>query len=271
MQDQAGRVVQVPKNPRRVLSLAPSITEMVYALDKEELLVGATLYSNYPPQAKELPRVGSYVNLNVEKILQLEPDLCLATKDGNPVSTVRRLQSLGVPVYALDPRSLEQVMRTLQELGGILQARDEAEKKVSAMRKRLQELKARARQSGERPRVFFQIGQRPLVSAGQETFIQELISLAGGENLAAGAGTYPRFSREEVLRMDPELILISSMANDQAAAKESVRSWRRYPGISAVRQDRIHIVPAELFNRPSPRMLDALEILVELLHPREQE
>lgn len=269
--DQAGRWVEVPESPSRVVSLAPSITEMVYALDKGDLLVGATLYSDYPSQAKELPKVGSYVNLNIEKILQLRPDLCLATKDGNPVNTVKRLESLGVPVYALDPRNLEQVMHTLQELGLILQATDKAEKKVAAMQDRLQALKARVRQSKDSPRVFFQIGQRPLVSAGKKTFIQELITLAGGINLAAGAGTYPRFSREEVLVMDPDVILVSSMANDQKAAQESVRSWKRYPEAAAVAGDRIHIVEAELFNRPSPRLLDALEILVELLHPGSKE
>ncbi|MFW6216818.1 MAG: ABC transporter substrate-binding protein [Desulfohalobiaceae bacterium] len=267
MQDQADRIVEVPENPSRVVSLAPSITEMVYELGKGDLLVGATMYSDNPAQAQELPKVGSYVNLNVEKILQLKPDLCLATKDGNPVSTVQRLQSLGVPVYALDPRSLEQVMHTLKELGAILRAEGAAKELVADMQGRLQELKTRTRQSQEEPRVFFQIGLKPLVSAGEGTFIQELIDLAGGKNLAAGKGTYPRFSREEVLKLDPEVILISSMANDKEAAQEAVRSWKRYPDITAVAEDRIHVVPAKLFNRPSPRMLDALEILVELLHP----
>ncbi len=271
MQDQAGRVVQVPENPERVVSLAPSITEMVYALGREDLLAGVTRYSDYPPQAQDLPVVGSYKKLDVERIVQLRPDLCLATKDGNPISTVNRLESLGVPVFALDPHDMQQVMQTLRQLGQLLQARAAAEEVIFAMQARLAVLQNIAEQSQDTPKVFFQIGRRPLVAAGKNTFIDELITLAGGKNLASGSNAYPRYSRENVLQLDPDVILISSMDYDQQAAQETVEAWKRYPGITAVAEERIHVLPAELFNRPSPRMLDALEILVNVLHVNDQE
>jgi len=141
--DQFGRQIQVPDQPRRIVAMAPSITEIVFALGLSDRLVGATQYSDYPPAAQSLPKVGSYVHLDVEKIVSLRPDLCIAVKDGNPLAAVTKLESVGVPVYAVDPRNLDAVIKTLHELGQLLDAGATAERVATSMADRIAHVKAR--------------------------------------------------------------------------------------------------------------------------------
>jgi iron complex transport system substrate-binding protein len=264
--DQLGRQVTLPDDPKRIVSLAPSITEIIYALGKESCLKGATKFSDFPPAAKRLPKVGSYVRLDLEKIVAMRPDLCLATKDGNPGEIAKRLESLKIPVYAVDPRNLESVMDTLLEIGGLLNVTQRAEKVVHDMRSRVNRVKSLLTNASHRPRVFFQIGLSPIVSVGTNTFIHELIVLAGGENLSKGTTPYPRFSREQVLALSPEVLIVTSMA--RGASFESVKGeWTKWPDLPAVRDNRILLVDSNLFDRPSPRLVDALELLAKLIHP----
>jgi iron complex transport system substrate-binding protein len=264
--DLLGRRMAIPKDPGRVVSLAPNITEIVYALGQAHRLVGATTYSDYPAAAVSLPKVGSYVHLDLERIVSLAPDLCLAIKDGNPIAAVSRLESLGIPVYAVDPRDLDSVMDTISRIGGLLQAENQAEQFVQGMRSRVQAVESLVAKTDYRPGLFFQIGVLPLVSVGTNTFIHELIVKAGARNLAEGDISYPRFSKEQVLGMMPDIIIISSMA--RADVFEKIKAdWYQWTNLSAVKNDRIYFLDSNLFNRPSPRIVDALEILVRLVHP----
>lgn len=264
--DLLGRPVSVPTHPQRVIALAPNITEIVFALKQEHRLVGVTRYSDFPPAARELPKVGSYVHLDLERILALKPDLCLAIKDGNPRAVVERLTALGIPVYAVDPRNLDSVMETIQAVGWLLNAEDTARELLQSMRQRITHIQTLVSQAPRRPGVFFQIGLSPVVSVGTDTFIHELIEKAGGINLAAGIATYPRFSREQVLGLSPEVIIITSMA--RTAAFEQVKAeWSRWPSIPAVRDNKIFIEDSNLFDRASPRIVDALERLAQRIHP----
>ena len=179
--DQLGRQVRVPDRSRRIVSMAPSITEILYALDISDRLVGATQFSDYPAAAATLPKVGSYVRLDVEKIVALRPDLCIAVKDGNPISVVRKLESVDIPVYAVDPRNLEAVMDTLMELGRLLDVNDRAGTIVADMADRIRQVQQHLSGVTHRPAVFFQIGIAPIVSVGTRTFIHELIVMAVGK------------------------------------------------------------------------------------------
>uniref|UniRef100_A0A832A371 Cobalamin-binding protein n=1 Tax=Desulfacinum infernum TaxID=35837 RepID=A0A832A371_9BACT len=264
--DPVGRTVRIPEEPRRVITLAPSLTEMVFALGAGHRVVGVSRYSNFPPQVQDLPKVGSYVQPDVEKIVALTPDLCLAVKDGNPREVVEKLERLGIAVYAVNPKNLQEVMETLTALGDVLQAQEEARKVRDRMERRLEEVDRRLRGVERRPRVFFQIGVTPIVSVGTETFAQELIHRAGGVNVAAGPEPYPRFSVEQVLALRPDVIVVSSMEREQVF--ETVRAeWMRWRGIPAVAFERIHLVPSDLFDRPGPRLADGLELLARILHP----
>jgi iron complex transport system substrate-binding protein len=264
--DQLGRHVSVPDKPQRVVSLAPSITEIVFALDQGHRLQGVTTYSDFPPEAVKLPKVGSYVHLDLEKIVALKPDLCIAIKDGNPRVIAQRLESLKIPVYAVDPNNLETIMKTVLEIGTLLNAKDRANQLVQNMDLRIQKVKSLVAKTTHRPRVFLQIGVSPIVSAGTHTFIHELIVIAGGTNLAAGPIPYPRFSREKVLALSPEIIIITSMA--RSAVFEKVKAeWEKWPNMPAVRNQRIYVENSNFFDRPTPRLLDGLELLIQLIHP----
>jgi len=260
------RPMTIPNDPRRVVSLAPNITEIVFALGQAHRLVGATTYSDYPAAADKLPKVGSYVHLDLERIISLAPDLCLAIKDGNPIASVSRLESLGIPVYAVDPRDLESVMDSMSRIGGLLQAEEQAQTLVKDMRRRLQAVESLVAKTHHRPGLFFQIGVSPIVSVGTNTFIHELIVRAGARNLSAGNISYPRFSKEQVLGMSPDIIIVTSMA--RAAVFEKLKQdWYQWTALPAVKNDRIYFKDSNLFDRPSPRLVDALEILVRLIHP----
>ena len=264
--DQLGRQIEVPNNPQRIVSLAPSITEIIFQLNQGSRLKGATQYSNYPPQASSLPKVGSYIRLDLERIIALEPDLCMAIKDGNPKEIVDRLQSMQIPVYVVNPRNLETVIQTIEEVGSLLNASDNANILANRMRDRLERIKAKVASTDKRPRVFIQIGISPIISVGSQTFIHDLISMAGGINVAAGYSAYPRFSREQVLALSPDVIIITSMAR-QAVFQQVKDQWSRWPDMPAARNQQIFVVDSDVFDRPSPRLLDGLETLFQLIHP----
>jgi iron complex transport system substrate-binding protein len=264
--DQLGRQVSVPAHPMRIVALAPSITEVVFALGVEDRLVGVTRFSDYPEAAKTLPRVGSYVQLDLEKIVSLGPDLCIAVKDGNPKAVVRRLEALGVPVYAVDPRNVDSVIETVLEIGRLLDAETRARELSADLRDRIDTVRSKAAGAAHRPRVFFQIGITPIVSVGTDTFIHELIKMAGGVNLAAGPTPYPRFSREQVLAMAPEIFIITSMARGETFTRVKAE-WEKWPSMPAVANGRIYLVDSDLFDRASPRLVEGLELLAGIIHP----
>ena len=264
--DQLERQVTVPDDPQRLISLAPSITEIIYALEQENRLKGVTRYSDFPTAATKLPKVGSYVRLDLERIVALNPDLCIAIKDGNPKEIIDRLESLKIPVYVVNPRNLNTVLETIREVGKILNAGDKAENLLTNLHTRIQRVKSLITQDTYRPGVFFQIGISPIVSVGTDTFLHELIVLAGGKNLADGQTPYPRYSREQVLALAPEIFIVTSMAR-QAVFEQVKAEWRRWPSMPAVRNDRIFLVDSNLFDRPSPRLVDGLELLIKLIHP----
>jgi len=266
VKDQLGRELEVPDDPQRIVSLAPSITEIIFQLNQAYRLKGVTQYSNYPAKASELPKVGSYIRLDLERILALRPDLCMAIKDGNPKEIVDRLQSMQIPVYVVDPRNLETVIQTIVEIGSLLNASENANILANEMRNRLQRIRALVARTDQWPRVFIQIGISPIISAGSKTFIHDLILIAGGINVAAGYTDYPRFSREQVLALSPDVIIITSMAR-QAVFQRVKTQWSSWSDMPAARDQRIFIVDSDVFDRPSPRLLDGLEILVQLIHP----
>ena len=264
--DQLGRSVRVPEHPIRVVALAPSITEIVFALDAGDRLKGVTRFSNFPPQAENLPKVGSYVQLDLEKIIAIQPDLCIAVKDGNPKEVIDRLDHMGVPVYAVDPRNLHALTGTILEIGNLLDVIPKARSLVKQMEEKTRIITSKIAGATQKPTVFFQIGITPIVSAGTDTFIHELIILAGGINLAQGPVPYPRFSREQILSLSPEVFIITSMT--RGASFDQIKAeWQRWPQMPAVKNNRIHLIDSDLVDRASPRLVEGLEVLAGLIHP----
>ena len=265
--DIIGRVVKVPLSPRRVVALAPSITEIIFALGQQDRLKGVTRFSDYPSEALQLPKVGSYVHLDVERIAALKPDLCIGIKDGNPRTVVAQLEALNIPFYALHPMDLKSVMHSIEVIGDLLEAPVRSKQIVMDMRTRIEAVKAQVAKAGSRPRVFVQIGVSPIVSVGRHTFIDQLIELAGGTNAAGGISAYPRFSREQVITLAPEVMVISSMA--RAMVFEQVKAeWMQWPAIPAVQRGAVYIAPTNIFDRPTPRLVEGLEQMARYIHPQ---
>ncbi len=266
--DEAGRKVKVPKEPRRIVSLAPSVTEILFALGLEERVIGVTEFSNYPPEAAGKPKVGSFVRLNAERILDLEPDMAVGTVDGNRIDLVRLLEDAGVAVYAVNPQSVEGMIRTVAGLGAACGVEERGEAMARDLRARLARVAERTRAS-ERPRVFLQINTHPIMSVNRDTIHHDVIRLAGGENLTADhAVTYPRVSLEEVLSKAPDVILISSMERG-GAFEEARQAWFQWNTIPAVRTGRVYLIDSDLIDRPSPRVIEGLEAMADLLHPED--
>lgn len=268
--DQLGRRVKVPPHPQRVVALAPSITEIVFALERGDRLVGVTRFSDFPPEARSLPKVGSYIHLDLERIVSLAPDLCIAVKDGNPKAVVDRLEAFGIPVYAVNPMDLESAADTITEVAGLLNAKKEASAVVADFKQRIQIVRDKVAATAGRPKVFFQIGVSPIVSVGSDTLIDELIITAGGINVTAGPIPYPRISREEVIALAPDVIVITSMARGTQFERIK-QEWEQWRDIPAVRNKQVHVVDSDLFDRASPRLVEALEKLTELVQPQAAE
>ena len=266
--DQVGRTVEVAEPLTRVVSLAPNLTEISYEVGGGGTLVGATRFANFPESAARLPKVGSYVALDIEKIVSLKPQLCLAIRDGNPKAVVDRLETLGVPVYVFDPQSLEEIIDTVERLGSIYRQEARAAALAAGYRQRLARVARQVAGVTDRPGVFFQIDAQPVISAGSDTFLHQLLTRSGNINLAADRTGYPRYTWEELLVLKPEVVLLASMGGGYT--DQELRSrWQAWPQIPAVRNSRLYVVDADLFDRPTPRLIDALEYLVGLLHPEQ--
>jgi len=269
VRDAVGRTVAVPSDPRRIVSLAPNITEMLYALGLGERVAGVTLFCDWPPEVAAKPKIGGIINPSLETILALGADLVFATADGNRSEDVNRLADLGVAVYTIDTRSVGDVLRALITIGELTGRAARAREIAAGLGLRREAVRARA--AGFRPvTVFVAIDRAPLISAGDGTFVGELLTLAGGSNIAGASPIkYPVFSLEQLLADDPEVILDAADPGPVSAAELQVR-WRSLPGaaaLRAMRTGRMISVGQGSFFRPGPRIIDSLERLVEILHP----
>ena len=264
--DDAGRAVRVPQPVRRIVSLAPSLTETVFALGQGDLLVGDTDYCDYPAEALKKPHVGGPLSPSLEKIMALHPDLVLATRAINRLATVQALQQLGVAVYVTDARTVDQVLSSIARLAGPLGATEQAAKLVGSLRDRLMQL--REQLSGSEPRsVFFVAWLDPLISVGRDTFLSDALRLAGAHSVIATAQDWPNINLEEVLHLQPEYLIFSS--NDPEQIHRQVAELRSRPGwqgLEALHENRI-VILSEALSSPAPRLVDAIEQLARALHP----
>lgn len=264
--DEMGRKVDIPSAPQRIVSLSPSITETLYYLNLGERIVGVTEFSNYPDEAKKKPKVGSYINLNIEKIISLKPDLIIAIADGNKKESVDALERLGYSVYAVNPRCVKDIFRTIGNIGKITGCISSANTLIKGMKNRINYVESRTKGIG-RPRVFFQIGINPVVTVGKDTFHNDLINMAGGLNISGNEkAKYPRYSMEEILLNAPDIIIISSMDRGGGFDRKK-REWMRWKSIPAVKNRKIYIIDSDLVDHPSPRIIDGLEEMARLIHP----
>jgi iron complex transport system substrate-binding protein len=264
--DEVGREVIVPFPPRKMVSLAPNVTEILFSLGLDQEIVGVSIHCDFPEKVRSKVRVGSYINLDFEKIVSLKPDLIIATGAGNTRDMVERLERLGFPTYVIFPKNVEDVIRSVGHLGQLVGREKEGVEIIQEMKRRRKRV-VELTQGFPRPRVFLQIGEAPIVTVGKNSFADDLIRLAGGKNVAGNEKErYPRFGMEEILKRSPEVILISSM-NPKGNYLKVLQEWSRWKTIPAVKNGRIHLLDSDLVDRPSPRIIEGLEEMARILHP----
>lgn len=260
--DDYGRQVLLAAPARRVVSLAPHLTELMYAAGAGASMVGALQYSDYPPEAGRLPRVGSETQIDLEALIALKPDLVVAWPNSGSAAAVERIAALGIPVFRSEPRELEHIARTLETLGRLAGSEAAAASAARAFRARAARIE---RANAKRPpvRVFYQVWNRPLVTVNGEHVISKAMRLCGGENvMAALPALAPEIDRELVLRADPEVILASGADGKRPAWLDD---WRAFPALAAVRGDNLYAIRPELLQQHTPRLLDGAEAVCRIL------
>jgi len=264
--DELGRTIEVPQPVRRIVSLAPNLTETVYALDAGDRLVGDTNVDDFPAAAKTLPHVGAVLAPSLEQIVALHPDLVLATNDLNRRVTVEALARLGLAVYVTDPLSIEDVLNSTARIARLIGAGERGDSAVAGMRARLDALAQRLASVPPR-RVLFVVWTQPLISVGKHTFLNDALVHAGAQSVVEIADGWPQVSFEYVLKLQPEyLVFAGSLGEANAPPVEELSKLPGWRDLDAVRNGKIAIV-SDAIDRPSPRMVDAIEELARLLHP----
>jgi iron complex transport system substrate-binding protein len=264
--DEAGRRVEVPLSAKRIISLAPSITEILFGLGLRQEIVGITNFCDYPEEVTTKPRIGGFVNPDIEKIVSLKPDLVIAIADGNRWDTIQRLSDLGLPIYTVDPKSFDGVIQTIRNIGEIIGKGEEARALVRRMMEKKEKVITLTR-SLPRPAVFFQVGDAPLITVGKGTLANDLIRLAGGRSISENEPlSYPPYAIETILSKAPEIIIFSSMENRRNYS-DLIRKWQTWKSIPAVRSNSIYVIDSNLVDRPAPRVVEGLDALVRMIHP----
>jgi iron complex transport system substrate-binding protein len=261
--DDAGRQVTIERSPTRIVSIAPSNTEMLFALGLEERIAGVDSYSTYPPEAALKPQVGSYLEPDLERVVAAEPDLILAT-EAHLGTVLPELDALGLPTVVIEPTDLDEVFSGMLLVGTIADMSSRAQQVVCELQARVDAVRD-AVAGAPRPRVFFELSP-DLYTAGPGSYVDDLISRAGGDNVAAGAAElWPQLSAEAVVSANPEVILLAD--HEAGITAEQVAARPGWQQMSAVRQGRIVSLDSDLVARPGPRVVDGLEAIAAALHP----
>ena len=260
--DDSGATLRIAAPARRIVSLAPHITEALFAAGAGEWVVGAVEYSDYPEGANAIRRVGGYTRVDLEAVIALKPDLVIGWQSGNEAAQMERLKAFGVPIYLTQPNRIEDIAHSIEDYGRLAGTKAAASAAAQRFRARLGQLRERA-EGRPAVRVFYQAWKNPLTTVSGKQIISDAIRLCGGVNVFADlAGLAPNVSVEAVLTADPEAIVASGMGEQRP---EWLDDWRRWTQMSAVVHDNLFFIPPDLIQRHTPRLLDGIERLCALL------
>ena len=254
VRDDLGRTVVVPEKIDRAISLAPSVTEMIFAVGAGDKLVGVTTYCNYPIEAAEIAKVGDTQTPNIERIIALRPQIVFVSTASQLEAFMSTLAEQGIGVYVTDAKSLDEVFENLKELGELLGKSDYATNYVASLSGRVSDVRQQVKdRRNDPPRVFLQISNDPLFTIGKESFMTELVEQAGGVSITKDVATaYPTLSKETAAALDPEVIILSD-SEDNRVPNPVLKNSR------AVRAGQVYSIDADILSRPGPRLVDALE------------
>jgi iron complex transport system substrate-binding protein len=262
--DDVGRTVSLPVKVDRVISLAPNLTEIVFAVGGGDRLVGRTSYCDYPPEAKSVTEVGDTLHPNIERIISLKPQVVLVSTASQLEVFTQQLENQNIAVFVTDPHDLEGVFRTIEQVGDMLGKREQASTLVQTLRQRTSAVEQAVK---DKPpvRVFYQLSAEPLYTAGHDAFVTDLMRRAGAISVTAELpGAWPKYSSESALAAKPDAIILptgGSMGTGNSAVTEALRKS------PAVKEGRVYKINDDHLVRPGPRAIDGLEEMARALHP----
>ena len=258
--DGTGSVVRLTKPAQRIVSLAPHITEVLFAAGAGDRIVGTVDFSDYPEAAKRIRRIGSYSGIDLEAVAALKPDLVIGWNSGNAPAHVDKLKAIGLTVFVARPHRFDDIAASIEQYGRLAGTQLSAEPAAARFRQRLSDL--RQRYATRRPvRVFYQVWQKPLTTINGQQIISDAIGVCGGRNVFADLPVLaPKISTEAVLVANPEVIIASGMDEQRP---EWLDDWRRWPQLNAVARGNLFFIPPDLIQRHSPRLLDGAAMLCE--------
>jgi len=267
--DQAGRTVRVAELPEKIISLAPSNTEILYAIGLGDKLVGVTEYCDYPEEAKQKPQIGGYSTVDIEKVVEIEPDLVLATRI-HEGEVIPRLESYGLTVVVLAPKTVEEIIESIDLIGQVTGKGEEASQLTLEMEARVKMITDRTAVLPEeqKPNVFYVLWYDPLTTAGSGSRIHDLIVKAGGNNIAGDLSDYPDISLETVISMNPQVIIADvGHGAGEDLNYQYVLNEKRFEDVDARRNNRVYQIDSDLVSRPAPRIIEGLESFAKFIHP----
>lgn len=254
--------------PVRIVTLAPSLGELTADLLGQEMsrIVGVSEYTDYPPQLKKISSIGPYNRFNLEKVFSLKPDLVLATVDGNSRDQITHLRELGIPIVAVSTENFEQIEESIRLVGQSIGNSKYGEQMALQLKSGLKRFEERAKNRTS-VSVMVQIGDQPLIVAGGKTFLDSGLSLIGAKNIYSKSNPkYPRPSIEDVLRLDPDVIVVAAMGENLSFYQQMVKKWNQFPSLKAVKTHRIYLLKSDALLRPTLRILEGLSVLEKTIY-----
>jgi iron complex transport system substrate-binding protein len=268
--DDLGKEVEMEQEPQRIISMAPSITEMLFSIGLGDRIVGVTTYADYPKAATQKTKIGSVTEPNIEKIISLKPDLVLAAGI-NKKPTIKKLKKLGIKVGGFSPGTIKATVDVISKVGRLTGLDQNARQIAASMSVKVNEIKELVNSKladDSRPKVFFEIWSDPLITAGKGTFVNDLIRIAGGENIGAKAqGSWPQYNMETLLIKNPDVYITTPHSAPSKVTVKSLRNRENYESINAIKNNRVSVINQDLVSRPSPRIIQGLKLFVKAIFP----
>ena len=260
--DDLGKEICLEQPAERIAALSPGATELAWAAGAGDQVVAVVAYSDYPPAAKEVTSVGSYTRMDMERLLELQPDLVIGWVTGNPTEQLATLREMGVPVFSIEPRSFEAVSDIIERLSILAGTEAAGFPEAERFRKGITDLRARFSDADPVP-VFYQVWDEPLMTVNRDHLIGEMIELCGGDNVFGHLERLvPRISAEAVIAANPEAILAGGKGEEN---RHWLTRWQSFPSLTATERDNLFFIPPSLVQRPTPRMLEGTRLFCEKL------
>jgi iron complex transport system substrate-binding protein len=267
LNDDLNREIKINKKPKRIVSLAPSITEILFALKLNKEIVGVTNFCNYPKHAKNKEKVGGFTNPSLEKIVSLKPDLVIATY-GNPLNLINKLNKLKINTFVINPKNINDVIKNIEVIGKLTGKEKCAKNLTKKLKDKMNKIIKLAKKL-KKKKVFLLLWDKPLTTVGSKTYINDLVDLVGCENIAKNSKlSYPIYSLEKLIIENPDIIILIGMGENWKHKIKKIKNNHIWEKISAVKNNKIYLIDPDLVNRPGPRIVNGLEELFKIIHQK---